>query len=190
MATERRPVAVCTERHGSLSRRLKRRKNTIKLLFYKKNKFVFYPLFVCIICVGIFILRFLVPCRAFAFLAGLQGANESISGKHVDFCFHGDPEGLTMSPRLRPTGWWKTLLPFSLFYSHFVPPFVLSSLLITLYFFKTFLFCLFAVNICCFASFEANLQLRVSAAFLALFLTFSILLAAFLPLLSSACEEL
>lgn len=68
-----------------------------------------YALFV----LGFFIRHLLVPCRAF--LARLQGVNESISSKHVDFCFHGDPEGLTMSLRLRPTDWWKTLLPFSLY---------------------------------------------------------------------------
>lgn len=183
----------------------KKEENTRKLLFLKKKAVCFFalfqPLFVCIICVGTFILRVLVPRRAFVFLAGLRGANESISGKHVDFCFHGDPEGLTMSPRLRPAGWWKTLLPFSLFYSHFVPPFVLNSpsspLFVELFIFRSSsptslpLCRLFASNVCCFASFEVTLTARCLRRFSrAVCLTFSILLAAFLPLLSSACEEL
>lgn len=129
----RLPVALCTKRHGSVSRCGGKKSHTHTQKKAPQNCFnqvcfcSFYPLFVCIICVGIFLFGVSSFPRC-AFLARLQGFNESISSKHVDFCFHGDPEGLTMSPRLRPTGWWKTLLHFSIFYSHCVPPFLFNSL--------------------------------------------------------------
>lgn len=151
------------------------------------------------------------------FLARLQGVNESISSKHVDFCFHGDPEGLTMSQRLRPTDWWKTLLPFpsfhhivSLYFSSTLhlwciflsTPLLLSlSWLITLYISLNFsvhsrpCLCLYRF-IHLFKLPFSSVSLFFSATFLSflhfpfLFLTLSILPAAFLPLLSSMCEEL
>lgn len=91
-------------------------------------------------------------------MARLQGANESVSGKHVDFCFRGDPEGPAsaseasasrMENRLSPD---LPVLPPPVFVSR---NFKFSPTLLT--------------RDCLFSDF--------------------ILRGAFLPLLSSTCEE-
>lgn len=86
-----------------------RKKRGRELLF----KFVLALFILCLFALfvlGIFIRHLLVPRRGFFFfrtiLARLQGVNESISSKHVDFFFFvsmGIQKGLTMSQRLRPT---------------------------------------------------------------------------------------
>lgn len=97
-----------------------RQKNITELLFF----FFFLPSLFLLFFLSFVCLHYLCwdfysasprPSSGFCFLAQLQGANESISGKHVDFCFHGDPEGLTMSRRLRPTGCLKRCCLFPSF---------------------------------------------------------------------------
>lgn len=108
----------------------KRKRKNPQNCFYQVCFCSFFSLFLSFVCLhylcGDFFIR-ISSSLVVLFLARLQGVNESISSKHVDFCFHGDPGGPTMSPRLRPTDWWKTVLPFSLFYSHCVPLFLLNS---------------------------------------------------------------
>lgn len=107
--------------------RVKKEERKLLLLSLFLLFFLSFLSFVCLhfLCWDFSILHLLVPHRAF--LAELQGVNESVSGKHVDFCFHGDPEGLTMSQRLRPTDWRKALL--SLFFRpSFIRCFFFSTL--------------------------------------------------------------
>lgn len=208
-------------------KRRERGKKTHRSAFSPSLLLLFFLSFLSFVCLHYLCWDFYSACSSlvrsffFFFLAQLQGVNESISSKHVDFCFHGDPEGLTMSQRLRPTDWWKTLLLFSLFCSHCVPLFLLNSpspLHLPLYFFSLFLLitlyislyfshsshspslCFFVVSlfslIHLFQQPFSSVSLFFSATFLSfllfpfLFLTPSILLTAFLPLLSSMCEEL
>lgn len=125
-------------------------------------------------------------------LARLQGVNESISSKHVDFLFFfvsmGIQKGLTMSQRLRPTELVENTAGFFfflplLFYSHCAPSVSpqLSVSVASLYGSSDFFF----------KQPFSSVSLFLSATFLAsLILTPSFLLAAFLPLLPSMCEAL
>lgn len=133
--------------------------------------------------VGVFFFR--------TILARLQGVNESISSKHVDFfffCFHGDPErpdNVTEAPANRTGGKHCRLFFFSpsSFIHIVLPPFSpqLSVSVASLYGSSDFFF----------KQPFSSVSLFLSATFLAsLILTPSFLLAAFLPLLPSMCEAL
>lgn len=153
-------------------------------------------MFVCIICVGDFYSASPRPSSGVFFfrtiLARLQGVNESISSKHVDFLFFfvsmGIQKGLTMSQRLRPTELVENTAGFFfflplLFYSHCAPSVSpqLSVSVASLYGSSDFFF----------KQPFSSVSLFLSATFLAsLILTPSFLLAAFLPLLPSMCEAL
>lgn len=85
------------------------------------------------------------------------------------FVSMGTPKGPVVSQRLRSADWWKTLLPFSHLYCHFVPGFVRLP-----------------------PDVFVSLVFKFSPTVVAHDYLFSdfILPAAFFPLLSSTCEEL